>query len=920
MNTDYRHRTADDANAGSETSTQVRHCSVRGCNKPLQFDYKHKMCEECRGRHRVYANTKRAKRKMEKAAMGAQNGQAIVWMQEDNGLPIPEGLIIEPNADFYNPTWGEPAIDPALFVSNDSELAGALTLPRSKSPQPHEIGLPNGESNDTGILDNVLTHEFEDAPENPGITDPLLPPRYCSIKGCKALVPGNSFFKMCEPCRDRYRNYGTTKRAKWKREKEVAVAELEKMREETDKRRTDEGQSSMSPVEFHQYQADGLSQHSAGSNATALEANVLLPPRMCTVSHCREILPGNHQYRRCERHRIQNRHHSKLKRVRDKEVKAIAFDGWAAAVASSGRAGSVSSATGREADDETGDEEQGQESPQDIDPELLTRSRSVSLVGMVGAETPFGEPSTGVPPAARGTRRTNHVCSIKVCYNLLAPTNPWKMCDACRERDRAGRREKALRDSGIITTPPPRAPKGSKRAERERQKAAQATEEADDGVGAEKPKKRKKKKGAEGEAGQSDAAGSTAARPSSALEGQGANPTTPGADVSQDELFTGAVDPVPSDATTAVFYTQPVQQDTDTTGFPTLSQANFTSPTVVSSEGQCGDPALPSESLQVALTDQDVDTSAQGEAATAAPKKTTKRKSKKTPAPGVDAPTSSVNASNPTAPPGVHSPVAPSASESAPPDGVPSPAAPPQPHYYYMPSYGMTPYGAQAPAYTYGTPYPYAHPPPFSAYAPYAQAYSYPPPYGQTYGTQVPYAPPPSTQPMYSVSSDFVSRAEYTAASHNSQNQSPNGDGGVQTPYYGAFSAKTGEPHHRAQSQPSQLRRKRQWEEAAKSDTNKRPVTSQVDTAADTSRVEANNSNGSSEPSVTPPVVNQEPTVQSAQEVRACSSTTCHRTLPSGTAGTLCARCKERLKKKQSKAKQRFRLEPRRLLGPSQSS
>ncbi len=30
------------------------------------------MCDDCRGRHRKYATTKRAKRKLEKAAVGAQ--------------------------------------------------------------------------------------------------------------------------------------------------------------------------------------------------------------------------------------------------------------------------------------------------------------------------------------------------------------------------------------------------------------------------------------------------------------------------------------------------------------------------------------------------------------------------------------------------------------------------------------------------------------------------------------------------------------------------------------------------------------------------------------------------------------------------------------------------------------------------------
>lgn len=52
-----------------------------------------------------------------------------------------------------------------------------------------------------------------------------------------------------------------------------------------------------------------------------------------------------------------------------------------------------------------------------------------------------------VPPAARGIRRTNHVCSIKACYNLLAPHVPWKMCDTCRAHDRQVRRNKRLHNA-----------------------------------------------------------------------------------------------------------------------------------------------------------------------------------------------------------------------------------------------------------------------------------------------------------------------------------------------------------------------------------------------------------------------------------------------------------------------------------------
>lgn len=55
----------------------------------------------------------------------------------------------------------------------------------------------------------------------------------------------------------------------------------------------------------------------------AAAASTSLPARMCTVSHCHKILPGYYRYKRCEQHRLQNRHHSQLKRVREKEVKAV---------------------------------------------------------------------------------------------------------------------------------------------------------------------------------------------------------------------------------------------------------------------------------------------------------------------------------------------------------------------------------------------------------------------------------------------------------------------------------------------------------------------------------------------------------------------------------------------------------------------
>ena len=69
---------------------------------------------------------------------------------------------------------------------------------------------------------------------------------------------------------------------------------------------------------------DAIPQYHLNNNPIlAAAANTSLPSRMCTVSHCHKILPGYYRYKRCEQHRLQNRHHSQLKRVREKEVKGV---------------------------------------------------------------------------------------------------------------------------------------------------------------------------------------------------------------------------------------------------------------------------------------------------------------------------------------------------------------------------------------------------------------------------------------------------------------------------------------------------------------------------------------------------------------------------------------------------------------------
>ena len=73
-NPNGRHVGDQGDNERSQEAGPTRYCSVRGCTSVLPPNYGNKMCEVCRGRHRVYASTKRAKRKMEKAALGLQNG------------------------------------------------------------------------------------------------------------------------------------------------------------------------------------------------------------------------------------------------------------------------------------------------------------------------------------------------------------------------------------------------------------------------------------------------------------------------------------------------------------------------------------------------------------------------------------------------------------------------------------------------------------------------------------------------------------------------------------------------------------------------------------------------------------------------------------------------------------------------------
>ncbi len=121
-------------------------------------------------------------------------------------------------------------IDPRLFNPTSSELAGALTLP------------PLDPSNDSEDAYNPTTEQTDGIATSSSTTArPSGQSRYCSVKGCRNVIGGDYLFKMCVPCRNRYRGYGMTKRSKSKRGREIAAQELRRMRAEEDSRRAQQG-------------------------------------------------------------------------------------------------------------------------------------------------------------------------------------------------------------------------------------------------------------------------------------------------------------------------------------------------------------------------------------------------------------------------------------------------------------------------------------------------------------------------------------------------------------------------------------------------------------------------------------------------------------------------------------------------------
>ncbi|KAJ2925011.1 hypothetical protein H1R20_g12071, partial [Candolleomyces eurysporus] len=150
------------------------------------------------------------------------------------------------------PGWDAP-IDPMLFevstgtttpaapmqsqltlASSSSELANALTFPAQYYQEEEDVEPPQsgpGEDASAGCISPAMLQGSEDPVSTPA-EDPAGgnvsdgSPRYCSVKGCKAVIPGSYEYKMCPPCRTRYRGYGITKRKKWKAERQAFEHEM----------------------------------------------------------------------------------------------------------------------------------------------------------------------------------------------------------------------------------------------------------------------------------------------------------------------------------------------------------------------------------------------------------------------------------------------------------------------------------------------------------------------------------------------------------------------------------------------------------------------------------------------------------------------------------------------------------------------
>lgn len=133
------------------------------------------------------------------------------------------------------------------------------------------------------------------------------------------------------------------------------------------------------------------------------------------------------------------------------------------------------------------------------------------------------------------------------------------------------------------------------------------------------------------------------------------------------------------------------------------------------------------------------------------------------------------------------------------------------------------------------------------------------------------------------------------------------------------FNAKTGQTYTRPEPVPGLgvIKRKRTLDESERRGTSPKRASVEgggVQAIATSpsvpTPVEANSESGPPKP-VSNFVLQAMFPVLTRSFEQVCGNKTCHRVLPANALGNLCERCREKVKKKQAKAKQRFKLEPK---------
>ncbi|KAJ7755020.1 hypothetical protein DFH07DRAFT_822596 [Mycena maculata] len=469
-------------------------CSVRGCVNPVEppnpnTPGNRKMCAACREKHRAYASTKRARRKAEKNLVNRMSGnadqgaQGVTWVNQESAEQTAATAVTQYESTLSasvpqqsQPVSWSPAIDPALYSqptgpnsNSSSTLAGALTLQPSTNSLPtvstgqaapfsmrdEEACSPNAQSDSRDGQSELQLGDPPGMDASGSGSDPTAlgtapndRPRFCSVKGCKALILESMEiypYKMCQPCRNRYRNYGITKRAKWKAEREAYDRELEGLRAKEDIRRAANGLPSLSdsPEELRAFELSIIDEQVPlpPTHQSSVRGPVSMPMDLLDTRYSRQvpsdILPGFYRYKRCETHRIQNRWHSKLKRGREKIEKGFMLPDGTPLVAP-GPIKTKSNAEPKEKKTRKKREVKGQD---------LTGTEGASGPSTLG-ESEGGEGTNteqspdNDKPAEKRRSKSLYTCRVDDCCNLIAPGTRWRTCDICRSHKRTERQEK----------------------------------------------------------------------------------------------------------------------------------------------------------------------------------------------------------------------------------------------------------------------------------------------------------------------------------------------------------------------------------------------------------------------------------------------------------------------------------------------